>query len=90
MELDKIWSMNKYYFDPIAPRYTAIVKESAVRLVIDNLDDKIEAKSVALHPKNESLGSKALILGKNLYIERDDVEGINVGEKVALRNYGKI
>ena len=90
MEWDKIWALNKNSVDPIAPRYTAIVSDSAVRLVIDNVEDSIQAKSVPLHPKNEALGTKALICGKTVWIERDDADSIEIGEKVALRNYGKI
>jgi glutamyl/glutaminyl-tRNA synthetase len=69
MEWDKIWALNKNSIDPIAPRYTAIVQSSAVKLVIDNVDDKITAKSVPLHPKNEALGSKALLCGKTVWVE---------------------
>ena len=41
MEWDKIWALNKNSVDPIAPRYTAIVSDSAVRLIIDNVEDSI-------------------------------------------------
>lgn len=36
MEWDKLWAINKDIIDPIAPRYTAIVKETACRLIIEN------------------------------------------------------
>ncbi len=90
MEWDKLWAFNKNAIDPIAPRYTAIVKSSAVKLFIENGPDQIEAKSVPLHPKNDSLGSKALICGKEVWLERDDADTVVEGEKVALRNYGKV
>ena len=90
MEWDKLWALNKGIIDPVAPRYNAIVKSTAVRVVLENVDDEISAKSVPLHPKNDSLGSKAMIYGKCCYIERDDAKTINVGDKIALRNYGKV
>lgn len=52
MEWDKLWALNKSIIDPIAPRYTAIVKSSAVKLTLENGPEQPEAKSVPLHPKN--------------------------------------
>jgi glutamyl/glutaminyl-tRNA synthetase len=62
MEWDKIWAINKSIIDPTSPRYTAIVKSTAVRLVIENGPEEIEAQSHPLHPKNP-LGSKAVLFG---------------------------
>jgi glutamyl/glutaminyl-tRNA synthetase len=90
MEWDKIWALNKQIIDPIAPRYTAIVKSSAVKVIIENASDEIEAKSVPLHPKNDAIGSKAVAYGKECWIENIDADTVSEGEKVALRNYGKV
>jgi len=43
MEWDKLWAINKDIIDPIAPRYTAIVKSNAVKLVLDNGPAQLEA-----------------------------------------------
>ena len=40
MEWDKIYAINRNYIDPIAKRYFAVSVEGAVKLVIDNIDDK--------------------------------------------------
>jgi glutamyl-tRNA synthetase len=53
MEWDKLWATNKDIIDPVTPRYTAIVKNSACRLFIENGPDVPEARSHPLHPKNE-------------------------------------
>jgi len=90
MEWDKLWAMNKSIIDPIAPRYTAIVKSTAAKVILENVEEEIQAKSVPLHPKNEAVGSKALIFGKSAWIEKDDADTISEGEKIALRNYGKV
>ena len=90
MEWDKLWALNKQYIDPIAPRYTAIVKDTAVKLVLENMPEEVEAKSVPLHPKNDDIGSKAMIFGKYCWIEQTDADDIKEGEKIALRNYGKV
>ena len=90
MEWDKLWALNKSIIDPQAPRYTAIVKGTAGKVILENLPEEWEAKSVALHPKDDSLGSKAVIYGRTCWVERDDAAGVNEGEKIALRNYGKV
>lgn len=90
MEWDKIWAENKKIIDPIAPRYNAIVKSTAVKVILENVDEEVQAKSVPLHPKNASVGSKALLMGKYCWIEKDDADTIQEGEKIALRNYGKV
>lgn len=41
MEWDKLWAMNKQYIDPIAPRYNAIVKSTAAKVILDNVSDEI-------------------------------------------------
>ena len=64
MEWDKLWAYNKAAIDSTSPRYTAIVKSSACKMIIENGPEVIEAKSVALHNKNDSLGSKAVMYGK--------------------------
>jgi glutamyl-tRNA synthetase len=49
MEWDKLWAINKDVIDPITPRYTAIVKDTAVKLTIVNGPEQIEARSQPLH-----------------------------------------
>lgn len=90
MEWDKLWASNKDIIDPLTPRYTAIVKSTACRLFIENGPDVSEARSQALHQKNDLLGSKAVVYGKELLIERDDASAIEVGEKVTLMKWGNV
>jgi glutamyl-tRNA synthetase len=90
MEWDKLWAMNKDIIDAKTPRYTAIVKSSACRLIVENGPAIPEARSQPLHPKNDSVGSKAVIYGSELWIEKDDAISIEVGEKVTLMKWGNI
>jgi len=90
MEWDKIWAMNKDAIDPVTPRFTAIVKSTAARLVVDNGPETPEARSQPLHPKNEAVGTKAVIYGKDLIIENDDAKVIEIGEKVTLMKWGNV
>jgi hypothetical protein len=89
MEWDKIWAVNKDLVDPVAPRYSAVVKSSAVRLLIENGPEEIEAKSADLHPKNK-IGTKVVMYGKELYIESADAVGIEEGEKITLMKWGNV
>lgn len=41
MEWDKLWALNKGFIDPIAPRYTAIVKSTAAKVILENVADEI-------------------------------------------------
>lgn len=72
MEWDKLWAYNKDVIDPTASRYTAIVSETTSRLIIDNAPETLRAETHPLHPKNESLGSKAVLYGRDLLIETGD------------------
>lgn len=90
MEWDKLWALNKDIIDPTTPRYTAIVKSTACKLHIDNGPATPEARSQSLHPKNESVGSKAVIYGRELWVEKDDAAAIEVGEKVTLMKWGNV
>lgn len=90
MEWDKLWAYNKAIIDPKAQRYTAIVKDTACRIHIENGPDAIEAQSHPLHPKDATLGSKAVMYGKDLWIEKDDALAINEGEKITLMKWGNV
>jgi len=88
MEWDKIWANNKMVIDPIAPRYTCVGLDSACKLIIENGPSPVEARSQPLHPKNNAVGSKAVIYGRELWIERDDASDIFEGEKITLMKWG--
>lgn len=90
MEWDKLWALNAEIIDRKAPRYNAVEKTTAVRMVLENVGDEVDTKSVPLHPKNEAIGSKSIIMGNQCWIEKDDADRIEEGEKIALRNYGKV
>lgn len=88
MEWDKIWAYNKDAIDSKAARYTAIVKSTATKLILNNGPDALKVETHPLHQKNASLGNKAVLYGKELYVETGDAEGLNVGEKVTLMKWG--
>lgn len=90
MEWDKIWAINKNVLDPVVPRYTAISKDTACKLIVENGPEPLEARSAPLHQKNESVGTKSVIYARDLYIERDDAAEIKEGDKVTLMKWGNV
>ena len=90
MEWDKLWAYNKDYIDPISPRYTAIVKETSAKIIIDNFPDKgtTTVETHPLHLKNEALGTKAVLYGESLWVEKGDASEVEVGEKITLLKWG--
>ena len=88
MEWDKIWAVNKGLLDPVVPRYTAIGKDTSVKLTIENGPATPEARTQPLHPKNADVGQKAVMYGRDLLIEKDDAEALQVGTKFTLMKWG--
>lgn len=69
MEWDKIWAYNKSAIDNNSARYTAIVKDSATKLILNNGPDALRVETHPLHQKNAELGNKAVLFGKEVWIE---------------------
>ena len=88
MEWDKIWAYNKEAIDNTSARYTAIVKDTSAKIIIDNCPEGITAETHPLHGKNPELGSKAVLYGKEVLVEAGDAEDVQEGEKITLMKWG--
>ncbi|XP_041109091.1 bifunctional glutamate/proline--tRNA ligase-like isoform X3 [Polyodon spathula] len=88
MEWDKIWAFNKKVIDPVAPRYTALLKDEVVPVNI--LAASEEYKEVAKHPKNAEVGVKPVWYGPRVLVEGADAETFKEGETVTFINWGNI
>ena len=88
MEWDKIYAINRNYIDPIAKRYFAVSVEGAVKLIIDNIDDKVEEVEVDWHQKNKDLGKRIQKRYKELVIEKEDAKLVKEGQKLTLYKWG--
>ena len=88
MEWDKIYAINRNYIDPIAKRYFAVSVEGAVKIIIDNLEDKVEEVEVDWHQKNKELGTRIQKRYKELVIEKEDSKLIKEGQKLTLYKWG--
>ncbi|XP_053239101.1 bifunctional glutamate/proline--tRNA ligase isoform X8 [Podarcis raffonei] len=88
MEWDKIWSFNKKVIDPVAPRYTALLKNEVVTVNVPEAQE--EMKEVAKHPKNAEVGLKPVWYSPKVLIEGADAETLTEGEMVTFINWGNI
>ncbi|KFU87452.1 Bifunctional glutamate/proline--tRNA ligase, partial [Chaetura pelagica] len=88
MEWDKIWSFNKKVIDPVAPRYTALLKDAVVPVNIPEAQE--EMKEMAKHPKNADVGLKPVWYSSRVLIEGADAETLTEGEVVTFINWGNI
>lgn len=89
MDWDKIWAFNKKQIDPVAPRYTALLKNLLVKLHLKNVT-KEETQQHQKHPKDASVGMKTVYYGPTLLIEKDDAVLISEGQTITLMNWGNI
>ncbi|KAM8810152.1 bifunctional glutamate/proline--tRNA ligase isoform 2-T2 [Eudromia elegans] len=88
MEWDKIWSFNKKVIDPVAPRYTALLKDAVVPVNVPEAQE--EMKEVAKHPKNADVGLKPVWYSSRVLIEGADAETLAEGEVVTFINWGNL
>uniref|UniRef100_A0A8C8SGV3 Bifunctional glutamate/proline--tRNA ligase n=1 Tax=Pelusios castaneus TaxID=367368 RepID=A0A8C8SGV3_9SAUR len=88
MEWDKIWSFNKKVIDPVAPRYTALLKDEVITVNIPEAHE--EMKEVAKHPKNADVGLKPVWYSSKVLIDGADAETLTEGETVTFINWGNV
>ncbi|XP_058021421.1 bifunctional glutamate/proline--tRNA ligase isoform X5 [Ahaetulla prasina] len=88
MEWDKIWSFNKKVIDPVAPRFTALLKDEIVTVNIPEAQE--EMKEVAKHPKNAEVGLKPIWYSPKVLIDGADAKTLTEGEMVTFINWGNI
>ncbi|CAM9453608.1 unnamed protein product [Chrysoparadoxa australica] len=89
MEWDKFWSLNKKQYEPTAHRYMGVAKDNCVVMKMSDMADKgVSAISVPLHPKEPSLGTRAMRVGPSILLEGDDAASLEDGEEVTLMRWG--
>jgi glutamyl/glutaminyl-tRNA synthetase len=86
------WSENKKELDKTAKRFMAIDRENNVRLTVTNApkEDEYAFLEINLHPKDPSIGKRALRISSEVLLEKVDVEGIAVGESIVLMRWGVV
>jgi glutamyl-tRNA synthetase len=93
MEWSKFWAENKKEIDKTAKRFMAIDQANHVQLLVTNAPDASSEPEAYLttsyHPKDPTLGNRAIRIAKQVLVETVDVEGITVGETIVLLRWGK-
>jgi glutamyl/glutaminyl-tRNA synthetase len=86
------WAENKKEIDKRAKRFMAIDKASHARLVVTNAPKESEFGFIetSVHPKEPSLGTRAIRISSEILLETIDVEGIEVGENIVLLRWGVV
>lgn len=62
------------YLNPISERRMAILEP--VKLTIENWDKEIETINMPNHPKNKDMGERHVHLGREIWVEKDDVREV--------------
>nr|XP_054758957.1 bifunctional glutamate/proline--tRNA ligase-like isoform X2 [Lytechinus pictus] len=88
MEWDKLWSFNRKVIDPIAPRYTGVVQDGAVPVIVSNAPE--ECREVVKHPKNADIGLKKMWISKKVFIDEEDAATFSEGQTVTFINWGNL
>jgi glutamyl-tRNA synthetase len=92
MDWMAFFAENKIELDKTARRFMAVDKESNVTLTVTNGPSAVEHVYVQTpnHPKDASLGTRAIRTCKQVLLESVDVEGIEVGESIVLMRWGVV
>ncbi|XP_051147146.1 glutamate--tRNA ligase, cytoplasmic-like [Andrographis paniculata] len=88
MEWDKLWAINKKIIDPVCPRYTAVIEQRRVLLVLTDGPKDPFVRILPKHKKYEGAGEKAVTYSNRLWIDFADAESISVNEEVTLKDWG--
>ena len=89
MDWDKLWAFNKKQIDPIAPRFSALLKNPLVKVLLKDVT-KESSQQAQKHPKDPSIGNKNVYYGSNVYIEKDDAVLVKDGQMITLMNFGNV
>lgn len=87
-EWDKIWTVNKRVIDPIAPRHVALNMDKAKSVTVTNAES--EVKAMPKHKKNPDIGMKSVIYQSKIFVEGEDANSFEVGEKVTFMDWGNM
>ncbi|KAG7337166.1 glutaredoxin 3 [Nitzschia inconspicua] len=92
MVWNSFWAENKKILDASAKRYMAIDAANHIPLTVVN--GPTEASNTfltaAFHPKDASMGERAIRISKDVILESIDVEGIVEGESIVLMRWGVV
>jgi len=92
MDWHVFWSENKKELDKMAKRFMAIDAVHAELTITTGAPKASDYAFVetSCHPKDPSIGTRALRIADKVLLETVDVEGITVGEEIVLLRWGVV
>lgn len=87
LDWTSFWATNKKYIDPVAPRYTAVFKEDLVTATVEGAGER-HTSDVPKHVKNHDLGTKKMILSRNIVLDQADAMTFKLNEEITLMKWG--
>ncbi|KAK1070771.1 glutamate--tRNA ligase [Friedmanniomyces endolithicus] len=88
MDWTTFWATNKKYIDPVASRYTAVVKADSVKCTVTGAPEAPQTEDKDLHAKNAELGKKKVVYSKNVLLDQVDAQSFAEDEEITLMNWG--
>jgi glutamyl-tRNA synthetase len=88
MDWTIIWTMNKKYIDPVAPRHTAIASDRSVVCHVIGGPAEVQYEEKPKHIKNPAVGTKKVGYSNKIWIEQEDAQRFTEGEEITLMNWG--
>lgn len=82
------WATNKKYIDPVAPRHTAVTKESAITATVKGARITAYTEDKPKHGKNLDLGTKKVAFSETILIDQADAQSFEQDEEITLMNWG--
>lgn len=90
MDWTVFWANNKKVIDPIAPRFTAILRKDAVKVTVKGTDAPAApvTESKPKHPKNKEVGTKQVVFSDELLLDQADLALMKPDEEITLMTWG--
>ncbi|KAK4541122.1 hypothetical protein LTR36_008347 [Oleoguttula mirabilis] len=82
------WATNKKYIDPVAARYTAVVKLDHVKCTVVGAPEAPRTEDKDVHAKNADLGTKKVVFSKHIILDQADAQSFADDEEITLMNWG--
>jgi glutamyl-tRNA synthetase len=88
----KFWATNAKELDKTAKRFMAIDASNNIKLKVTNAPAASANAFVTapLHPKDSTIGTRAIRIAQDVLLETGDVDGLEVGERIVLMRWGVI
>lgn len=85
-----IWAVNKKVIDPVAPRFSSVYKENAVKVNIVDGPAEPYTEEKPKHKKNPEVGKKPVVFANKILLDQEDAALIKDGEELTLMDWGNV